>query len=61
MEGSDGLLSGEAGGHGKVRGVRGIGITIQVLTLIGNPPNEFQNGQVMRPSNCPGLGYLRWT
>ena len=67
VEGSDGLLSGEAGGHGKVRGIRGIGIDhSQVLTQSGTGPSQyqtkaarFQNGQVMRPSNCPGLGYLQ--
>ena len=43
VEGSDGLLSGEAGGHGKVRGIRGIGIDhSQVLTQSGTGPSQYQ-------------------
>ena len=43
VEGSDGFLSGEAGGHGKIRGVRGIGIDhSQVLTQSGTGPSQYQ-------------------
>ena len=67
VAGKDGLLQGEAGGDGPSRGDRGVGVyhtpvsaskgLIRSSTKRRRP--RYQNGKVMRPSKCPGLGYLQ--
>ena len=67
VEGSDWLLSGEASGLGPGSRAGGLGIDhsryLQRVGLVRPSTKRrrprFQNGQVMRPRNCPGLGYLQ--
>ena len=64
---SHGLLPGEAGGVSPGRGLKVSPSTIhRFLKRSGlvRPSTKrrrplFQNGRVMRPRNCPGLGYLQ--
>ena len=64
---SNGLLSGEAGGVGAGSGAGGLSVDHSSVFAAGGlvrPSTKrrrprFQNGPVMRPRNCPGLGYIQ--